>query len=216
MMTTIKRKRKIYGTRKPFTKGSYHFNVVNEKGETKSVQVDFSKGRTNPNYLPGRFMTEDPYLQKAIENSMNYGRYYELLKAYPISQDMPNVVAGRAATTGDLSGSLRTPQIKTPDDAPATEVLELGKPTGQPAIDGLEPENAVKAVYEPEVTVDETPDSEGQVIPTEGLEAVVNGVTARQWILKNLPWVRPGDVNNNTKIKAVAQEAKIEFPNWED
>ena len=201
-MNDQKKFRKIYGTKKPYTKGSHAFVYTNEKGAEVNAQLDFSKGRSMPGFVPGRFMTDDPLLQKAIESSKHFNRMYELLRSIPITT-APNVVNGQPATTGTLARS---------QDEPSTTVIELGKPTGNPAIDGYTqpPPPPLPQQSDPQ---DSLP--EGFEISNEGISEVTSGVKARTWLLRNIPLIKASDLPNNTKIKEVAAKYDIEFPNWE-
>jgi len=197
--------RKMYGTKKPFTKGSFNFSYVDKDGEKISVQIPFSKGRLNPNFLPGRFVTSDPLLQEAIETSKNYNKMYVFMRQMPIVRPT-NIVEGAPATTATMMGKTHFHGVHQQE--PSEEVIVLNKPTGNPSFDGHE---TIKAVDEP---VKENALPNGFTVPAEGLSDVTSGVRARQWLTKNLPWIKAGKLTNNTVILEVSKQYNIEFPNW--
>lgn len=199
--------RKMYGTKKPYIKGSFAFVYKDEDGKRNSVLIPFSKGVRSPRFIPGRFVTSDPFLQKAIEASRNFGRMYMFIREMPSLKrgekdktDPGKNVFKKVHQHGSTTGVI--PQ------EPSEVVIEIEKPTV---------EQKTSEVAEAPIIAsqdDNTGLPEGFVIPMEGLEDITSGSQARLWLRKNLPFLTSDQVSNNTRIIQLAGRYSIEFPKW--
>jgi hypothetical protein len=86
-------------------------------------------------------------------------------------------------------------------------------------VEGATP--TTKNLFQSSVPMPEPPDTpdtaeDAHDLPLKGrsVEEVYSGRTAKDWMIANVEGVTAGELKNNEQIRAIAEQHKLEFPNW--
>lgn len=163
---------------------STHFDVNGQ-----SIQVSFKGGVNKPYFLPGRFDTTNPELQKAIEESAGYNVDYKLV----YSEEEPESVMAPEIPAEETQAPEETPEAEVPQaEAPAEELTPEAEPQAEPEQAPEEtPEAALEADY-PEVT---------------------SVTQAKQKLIDLFDDVKISTLRNRNDVLAKAAEKNITFSN---